>query len=132
MQGIAPALPAIRDAVFSGGFNGGTCISGNFAEYFEMQFGGGIDFSFAVTEAEMYQFVELLTFYRSIYARSYPIVQYTESNLLAHVLNSLGRRCTQMHARLTSHLQATTRRPPRSTSGTTRTSTRWVGSLGTR
>ena len=89
-QGIAPPVQNIHDSVFDGNFNGGTNIAGNFAEFFEMQFGGGIPLSFNVTEDDMYAFLELLTFYRSIYARSLPIVQYTESNLLAHVLQALS------------------------------------------
>ena len=37
----------------------------------------------------MYEFLDLLVYMRAVEARSLPIVQYTESNMLAHVIQEL-------------------------------------------
>ena len=94
-QGVAPLLQNILDNVFGGEFNGGSDISSEFAEFLEMQYGGGLDMSWAgVSVDDMYAFTELLSYDGAIYARAFPIVQYTESNLLAHVLNELNDNTT--------------------------------------
>ena len=36
-EGVAPAIQNIVDSVFDSGFNGGSQLGGNFAEFFEMQ-----------------------------------------------------------------------------------------------
>jgi len=95
-QGVAPSIQNIADSVWDASFNGGSDIAYNFAEFFEMQFGGGLPLDWAnATEADMYSFLDAITYTRAIYARSYPIVQYSESNLLAHIIEALDSNTTE-------------------------------------
>jgi hypothetical protein len=89
-QGVPPALYTILDSVANGTYNGGSQMSGEFGEFFEMQYGGGYEVGWGnITADDMYEFINLLVYKRAIEARALPIVQYTESNLLAHVINAL-------------------------------------------
>jgi hypothetical protein len=94
-QGVAPLMQNIRDSVFDEKLNGGSAVAFSLAEFVQMQYGGGLDIAWSGLSAQdTYELTALNAYARSVMDRAFPTVQYTQSNVLAHILNELNDNTT--------------------------------------
>jgi hypothetical protein len=94
-QGAAPLIQNIRDSVFDEKLNGGSYVGYEFAEFLEMQYAGGYDISWSgISPEDTYTLTALISYARGVMDRAFPTVQYTQSNVLAHILSALDDNTT--------------------------------------
>jgi hypothetical protein len=91
-KGAAPPISDIPEEFLNRQLTGARALASDFAEFFLMSYGGGLNTSWAnISSDDVYKFAPLTSYRSSIEARTLSIVQHTHSNLLWRLKQELHR-----------------------------------------